>query len=293
MKESYEGVIIKGIAGFYYVKTDNGVIECKARGKFRYNELTPMVGDKVTIQCNNNKGAIEVIHTRTTKLIRPAVSNVTQAILVFAVKDPDINEDLLNKFLIFCEANNLKIKVCFNKIDLGCRKEEENIINMVKKAGYDVLFTRAKENVGIDELRKNLKGEISVFCGPSGVGKSTILNKIVNKEIMETGEISHKLNRGKHTTRFSQLIDVDDGLVVDTPGFSSIDISQINDDNLQFCFPEFNDYIGKCKFSSCKHNKEPHCAIKNAVDNENINVNRYNFYLKILQEIKDRRNKYD
>jgi ribosome biogenesis GTPase len=293
MIKTYEGIIVKGIGGFYYVKTDHEIVECKARGKFRFNELTPMVGDKVTIECKDNKGTINKIHSRTTELIRPAVSNVTQAIVVFAVKNPDINEELLNKFLIFCEVNNLKIKVCFNKLDLGYHAEEEQIIKMIEEAGYDVLFTRAKENIGIDELKSNLKGEISVFCGPSGVGKSTILNKIAGEELMETGEISQKHKRGKHTTRHCELTDIGGGLIVDTPGFSSIDISQINQENLQYCFPEFNEYIGKCKFSSCQHSKEPNCAIKEAVDSEIINRRRYDFYLKILQEIKDRGNKYD
>lgn len=293
MSKTYEGVIIKGIGGFYYVKTDEDIIECKARGKFRFNELTPMVGDKVTIECYNNKGTIDIIHSRTTELIRPAVANVTQAIIVFAVKNPDINEELLNKFLIFCEVNNLKVKVCFNKLDLGYDEEEKHIIRMVQEAGYDILFTGAKENFGIDDLKVKLKGEITVFCGPSGVGKSTILNKIAHEELMETGEISDKHKRGKHTTRHSQLIDVGEGLVVDTPGFSSIDISQVNSDNLQYCFPEFNDYLGKCKFTSCQHSKEPHCAVKEAVGEGYINKKRYDFYLKILQEIKDRGNKYD
>lgn len=282
-----QGIIVKGIGGFYYVKVDDETYECKARGKFRFNDLTPMVGDKVDIEVKNGKGTIEKIHKRTTELARPAVSNVTQAIVVFAVKSPDINVDLLNKFLVVCESKDLKIVVCFNKMDLEHSEEEEKTIEAIKDAGYDVVFTRAKENVGVDELKSRLEDEITVFCGPSGVGKSTLLNKILNEEVMETGEISEKLKRGKHTTRHSQLIEVGEGLVVDTPGFSSIDISQIAYDELQYCFPEFHECIGSCKFTGCMHDKEPDCAVKNAVAESRINKDRYEFYLRVLKELKE------
>jgi ribosome small subunit-dependent GTPase A len=284
-----QGTIVKGIAGFYYIKTDEGIIECKARGKFRHNELTPMVGDIVEIEVKNGKGVIDKIYPRSNQLIRPAVSNVTQALVVFALKNPEINEDLLNKFLINCEFNNLKVIVCFNKLDLASSEETNEIVDMIRSTGYEVLFIKAKEGYGIDQVKEKLKKNITVFCGPSGVGKSTILNTIAGRELMETGEISERLRRGKHTTRHSELIDVGEGFVVDTPGFSSMDIDFISKQELENCFPEFQEYIGNCKFTGCAHHKEPNCAIKNAVENSEINVKRYEFYVKTLEEIMNRK----
>lgn len=284
-----QGTIVKGIAGFYYIKTDEGIVECKARGKFRHNELTPMVGDIVEIAVENGKGVIDKINERTNQLIRPAVSNVTQALVVFALKNPEINEDLLNKFLISCEFNNLKVVVCFNKLDLASNEETNEIVDMIRSTGYEVLFIKAKEGYGIDQIKEKLKNNITVFCGPSGVGKSTILNTIAGRELMETGEISERLRRGKHTTRHSELIDVGEGFVVDTPGFSSMDIDFISKEELENCFPEFHEHIGGCKFTGCLHYKEPKCAIKKAVENSEINVKRYEFYVKILEEIMNRK----
>jgi ribosome biogenesis GTPase len=248
-----------------------------------------MVGDIVEITVKNGKGVIDKIHERTNQLIRPAVSNVTQALVVFALKNPEINEDLLNKFLINCEFNKLKVVVCFNKLDLTPQDETNDIVDMIKATGYEVLFIKAKEGYGIDQIREKLKDNITVLCGPSGVGKSTILNKIAGRELMETGEISERLRRGKHTTRHSELIDVGEGFVVDTPGFSSMDIDFISKEELEECFPEFKEYIGNCKFTGCVHYKEPNCAIKNAVDNSEINVKRYEFYVKTLEEIMSRK----
>ena len=285
------GTIVKGIGGFYYIKTDNEIIECKARGKFRYAELTPMVGDHVEIEVKDNKGVIEKILPRKTELIRPAVANVTQAIVVFAIKNPDINIDLLNKFLMLCEYNKLKVVVCFNKLDLEIDEEEKEAIKMIEDAGYEVLFLKAKEGYGLESIKEKINDNVSVFCGPSGVGKSTILNKIVGREVMQTGDISEKLKRGKHTTRHSELIEVGNGFVVDTPGFSSLEIDFISKEELQYCFPEFNEYIGQCKFTGCLHNKEPQCAVKNAVEEKEINEKRYNIYIKALEETKDGRKK--
>lgn len=282
------GTIIKGIGGFYYVKTENEVIECKARGKFRFNELTPMVGDKVEIDVVNNKGSIEKIFDRTTELVRPAVANVTQAFIIFAMKDPEINEDLLNKFLISCEYNKLKVVVCFNKKDLA-QEEQNEVIQNLKKIHYDIITLQAKGEDDFSELKLKLKDNITVFCGPSGVGKSTILNKIVGREVMQTGEISERLQRGKHTTRHSELVEIQGGFVVDTPGFSILDIDFIPKDQLQFCFPEFDEYRDDCKYRGCMHYKEPKCAVKQATVKGDINIKRFEFYTKLLDEYKDRR----
>jgi len=283
-----KGTIIKGIGGFYYVKTEDEVIECKARGKFRFNELTPMVGDKVLITVVNNKGSIEKIFDRSTELVRPAVANVTQAFIVFAMKNPEINEDLLNKFLISCEYNKLKVVVCFNKKDL-VKEEQNEVTRNLKEINYDVITLQAKGEEDFSQLKLMLKDNITVFCGPSGVGKSTILNKLVGREVMQTGEISERLRLGKHTTRHSELIEVDGGYVVDTPGFSILDIDFIPKEQLQFCFPEFDEYREGCKYRGCMHYKEPKCGVKDAVLNNNINIKRFNFYTKLLDEYKDRR----
>lgn len=280
-----QGTIIKGIGGFYYVKADEEIFECKARGKFRFNELTPMVGDRVDIKLEKGKGVIEKIHPRTSELFRPTVANVTQAYVVFAAKNPDINMDLLNKFLLLCEYNNIKAIVCLNKIDLCTKEEFDNFKNILNNIGYEVIPIKAKEGIGIDELEERLKDNVTVLCGPSGAGKSTLINAFIGKEHMETGEISKKLGRGKHTTRHSELIDIEDGFLVDTPGFSNLDVTFIEEDQLQHCFPDFNEFIGYCKFSSCIHNKEPQCSIKKAVEEGKISEMRYDFYLKTLEEI--------
>ncbi|MGM8286265.1 ribosome small subunit-dependent GTPase A [Clostridium perfringens] len=284
-----EGIIIKGIGGFYYIKTDEGIIESKARGKFRYNSLKPMVGDRVTIKVENGKGIIEDIHERSSELIRPTVANVTQAFVVFAIKNPDINLDLLNRFLTLCEYNDIHAVVCLNKEDLCTEEEKENLKELINDIGYEVLFINAKEGKGFDALKERLEHNITVLCGPSGAGKSTLLNSFIDREHMETGSVSEKIGRGKHTTRHSELIDVDNGYLVDTPGFTTLDVTFIDRDSLKYCFPEFNDYNNLCKFNGCNHYKEPKCAVKEAVEEGKINKLRYDFYIKTLEEIINRR----
>lgn len=289
-----QGTIVKGIAGFYYIKTlDNELVECKARGKFRFDELTPMVGDLVEITAKNGKGVIDKVLPRKSSLVRPAVANITHALVVFAFRSPDINVDLLNRFLVLCEHNNLKITVCLNKSDL-MDENNKNIVSMLKSTGYDLLLINALQGEGIVKIKERLRDNITVLCGPSGVGKSTILNAVAGRALMETGSVSEKLGRGKHTTRHSELIQVEDGFIVDTPGFSSLDIENIEKEELQYCFPEFNQYIGHCRFNGCIHHKEPGCSVKDAVENGEINKIRYDFYTKLLDEIANtRRKRYD
>lgn len=284
-----EGIIIKGIGGFYYIKTEEGVIECKARGKFRYNSLKPMVGDRVTIKVEKGKGVIEEIHQRSSELIRPTVANVTQAFVVFAIKNPDINLDLLNRFLTLCEYNDIHAVVCLNKEDLCTEEEKEELKAIINDIGYEVLFINAKEGKGFDALKERLEDNITVLCGPSGAGKSTLLNSFIDREHMETGSVSEKIGRGRHTTRHSELIDVDNGYLVDTPGFTTLDVTFIDRESLKYCFPEFNDYNNLCKFNGCNHYKEPNCAVKEAVEEGKINKLRYEFYIKTLEEILNRR----
>jgi ribosome biogenesis GTPase len=279
------GTIIKGIGGFYYVKVEEEVIECKARGKFRFDELTPLVGDKVEIAVKNNKGVIEKILPRSNELIRPNVANVTQAFVVFSIKNPDMNIDLLNRFLVLCESKDLEIIVFINKRDLAQEKDKIFIEKYFGSIGYQYYFVGAKSGDGIEVLKKHLKNKVTVVCGPSGAGKSTLINRLCGTNVMETGEISEKNNRGKHTTRHSQLIEVEGGFIVDTPGFSSLETTKIQKEDLQHCFPEFEDYKYSCKFKGCLHHKEPSCAVKDAVANNNIDEQRYQTYITILNEI--------
>ncbi len=284
-----KGKIIKGIGGFYYVKTSEGLIECKARGKFRHKDMKPMVGDDVEIEVSNGKGVIEDIFERKSQLIRPTVANVTQAFVVFAVKNPDINFDLLNRFLILCEHNNIEAVVCLNKVDLVSEEEKEVIKQRIVDIGYEVLYINAKKGIGIEKLRKKLDNNETVLCGPSGAGKSTLINTLTQKYHMETGEVSEKIGRGKHTTRHSELIDVIGGYIVDTPGFSTLEVNFIEKEELRYSFPEFEEYNNLCKFRGCLHYKEPNCAVKRAVEEGKINKYRYDFYIRTLEEKMDGR----
>jgi len=287
-----QGVIIKGIGGLYFVKVEDKVIQCKARGKFRYAGLSPVIGDKVEImlEVDESKGVIEKIFTRDNEMIRPVVANVTQAFVVFAFKQPDLNMDLLNKFLVLCEFYKLKIVLCLNKLDL-VDGVDEDLIRELRSVGCDIVFLKAKEGKGLEELKTKIKNNISVFCGPSGVGKSTILNNIVGREAMITGDISKKSQKGKHTTRHSELIEYEEGFLLDTPGFSSLSLDFIDKEELQHCFPEFDKYRGECRFSNCMHYKEPNCSVKEAVEGKEIYTDRYKFYIKTLEEIIARGNR--
>jgi ribosome biogenesis GTPase len=280
-----EGKIIKGIGGFYYIKTTEGVIECKARGKFRHQDIKPMVGDNVTIEVENGKGVIEEIHERTTELIRPTVANVTLAFVVFAIKNPDLNFDLLNRFLVLCESNSIEAIVCLNKVDLVDEEEKLQVKSKINDIGYEVLFINAKEGLGIEKLKERMKDNVTVLCGPSGAGKSTLINTLTEREQMETGKVSDKVGRGKHTTRHSELIDISNGYIVDTPGFSNLDVSFMEKDDLRYCFPEFEELNNSCKYRGCLHHKEPNCAVKKAVEEGKINKYRYEFYIRTLEEI--------
>ena len=280
-----KGKIIKGIGGFYYIKTEEGIIECKARGKFRHRDMKPMVGDDVEITFEGSNGVIDTIYDRSSELIRPTVANVTQAFVVFSIKNPDINFDLLNRFLVLCEHNNIHAIVCLNKVDLVNYEEKEEIKDKINAIGYDVLYINAKNGIGVETLREKIKNNVTVLCGPSGAGKSTLINTLKESYHMETGEVSEKIGRGRHTTRHSELIDVQDGYIVDTPGFSTLEVTFIEKDDLKYCFPEFEEYNNGCKFRGCLHYKEPNCAVKNAVEEGYINKLRYEFYIRTLEEI--------
>lgn len=278
-----EGIIVKGIAGFYYVKTEEGILECKARGIFRKNNITPMVGDRVSVVSTPEGNVVDEIHRRTSELVRPFVANVSQAYVVFAMRNPDINFELLNKFIISLERNGIKPVLVFNKSDLADEEEKRSIRQQFIGTGYEIHFITAKDGFGLDALMDKLEHEITVMCGPSGAGKSTLLNKLAGSDRMETGMISEKLKRGKHTTRHSELITVNDALLVDTPGFSTMDMT-MEAKELKEYFPEFHEYEGLCRFHGCNHDKEPGCKVKEEVG-KTISTERYNYYVKYYNEL--------
>lgn len=287
------GVITKGVGGFYYVRTSDELIECRARGNFREENITPLVGDnvKIRISSEDNTGYIDKICKRKTELSRPAVANITQSIIVMSIEEPNINLWLLDKFILMAEKEKLNIIICINKVDLNPEKSYK-IRKTYEDIGYKVLTTSIKENSSIKELEESLKDNISVFAGPSGVGKSSLLN-IINPEYkLEVGEISSKNKRGKHTTRHTELLYLrENSYVLDSPGFSSLDISFIEDEReLKDYFIEINHHGQKCKFQNCLHSNEPGCEVKKQVELGNISEERHENYLSFLEEIiKNRR----
>lgn len=289
-----KGIIVKGIGGFYYIKRGQNIYECKARGKFRNKKITPLVGDYVFFTFNNitNQGVIEDIIDRNVELIRPPVANVDQAIIVFALKNPSPNLRLLDKILIMSEYKNLSLKICINKIDLAKDESLNEIMEIYRKTGYEIIPCSTKKDIGIDRIKEILKNKISVFAGPSGVGKSSILNKVQSGLKLKTGEISSKIKRGKHTTRHCELMELDfGGWVVDSPGFTSLNIDYIEPEELCNLFPEFRQYVEECKFNNCLHTNEPICGVKDALGKGYISKDRYNNYIEILTQIQEKKNR--
>lgn len=289
-----EGTITKGIGGFYYVNTKNGVYECRARGIFRKNKITPLVGDKVEISIIDEagkKGSLDTIYERKNMLIRPKVSNCTQAVIVFAAVKPNINFDLLNRFLIIAEEQKLEIVICINKIDLDNDEGYLNISRIYEDAGYKVILMSAKKGIGIDELKNELMDKISVFAGPSGVGKSSIINALNPDLNLKTGDISEKIERGKHTTRHAELMKLfDKSYIVDSPGFTSLYLEHIEPGDLQYYFREFKEFLPNCKYSGCMHIKEASCGVKEALG-RGISKERYDSYVYIYTQLEEERKK--
>ena len=292
------GKIIKGIAGFYYVQVaESGVYECKAKGAFRKDKIKPLVGDDVEIDVISEEektGNVISILPRKSELIRPAVANVDQALLIFATKNPEPNLNLLDRFLCMMEEQQLPIVICFNKDDLAEVDFVATMRNTYEPAGYKLIFTSAKQEAGIDQIKSILKGKTTTVAGPSGVGKSTIVNLLTEGQNMETGEVSEKIGRGKHTTRHSELLYIgDDSYIMDTPGFSSLFVPKVDAVDLYTLFPEFIEPAANCRFTGCAHNKEPDCGVKAAVESGEIATSRYENYLQIYSEmIEQQNNKY-
>lgn len=292
-----QGKIIKGIAGFYYVDSHDGVFQCKAKGIFRNKSIKPLVGDNVEFEITHEEdkeGNITEILERDNELIRPAVANIDQAMIVFALKAPNPNVNLLDKLLVCMEYQNIETIICFNKTDIADKDFAEDLASIYRNAGYKVLFTSATENEGVEEVKKALKGKSTVFAGPSGVGKSSMLNAIKEDAVMETGDISEKIGRGKHTTRHSEIFKTDDDTYVfDTPGFGSLFIPGMTKEKLEDCFPEFSLYTNECRFIGCAHINEPDCAVKDALVENKIAESRYESYKAFYEELKEQENKYD
>ncbi|MGG3800187.1 ribosome small subunit-dependent GTPase A [Metabacillus fastidiosus] len=294
-----QGKIVKALSGFYYVKEDeNGrFVQCRGRGVFRKNKITPLVGDEVVFQAENDtEGYILEVLERKNELVRPPISNVDQAILVFSAVEPDFSTTLLDRFLVLIEANDIEPMIVISKIDLisseEVRQEVESFAKDYEKAGYTVLLTSTLDTSGVDKLMPYLEEKISVIAGQSGVGKSSLLNMLRPELSLKTDDISSHLGRGKHTTRHVELIPFGSGFVADTPGFSSLDFTDIEAEELTYCFPEMRKLSADCKFRGCTHVSEPKCAVKLAVEDEEIARYRYDHYLSFLEEIKDRKPRY-
>ena len=287
------GRIIKGIAGFYYVYVEGcGVYECKAKGVFRNRKVKPLVGDRVEIQVideTEHKGNMEEILPRTSELIRPAVANVDQAMVIFAAAKPKPNLSLLDRFLISMEQKEVPSIICFNKIDEASEEELQRLKEIYGGCGSGLLFISARYEQGVEKIRDLLRGKTTTVAGPSGVGKSTLINLLVPDAEMETGQISQKIDRGKHTTRHSELFRVEeDSYIFDTPGFSSLELMGMEKEELRYYFPEFTPYEGSCRFQGCVHGQEPGCAVKEAVEQGKINRERYESYRLLFGELQEK-----
>lgn len=292
-----EGHIIKALSGFYYVQSDGEIYQCKGRGVFRNKNITPLVGDFVKFDINDeNEGYIMEVKERKNELIRPPIANIDQAIIVSSVHSPQFSTLLLDRFLVLVESKDIQPVIFITKID-KLKEEDSPMIEKYRKQyeeiGYTVKMLTTKEPMDFTELNDLFKNKVSVIAGQSGVGKSSILNALEPTLFLETGEISKSLGRGKHTTRHVELVEIHGGLVADTPGFSSLQFDWIEAEELGACFPEIRKQLGLCKFRGCMHNQEPGCAVKEAVNNGEIMEARYEHYLRFLDEIKSRKPRYE
>ncbi|WP_432628683.1 ribosome small subunit-dependent GTPase A [Brotaphodocola sp.] len=288
------GKIIKGIAGFYYVHDGHEkVYECRAKGIFRSRGIKPVVGDNVeftVLDEEKAEGSIDEILPRKNVLVRPASANVDQALVVFAITQPEPNLNLLDRFLIMMEAQEVPVTICFNKTDLGEEERQGEYRKTYEAAGYPVLFVSSRQEAGVEKIREVLRGKTTILAGPSGVGKSSLTNQLLPKAVMETGSISEKIKRGKHTTRHAELFCVEENTYLcDTPGFSSMYLEEIESGKLKYYFPEFEPFADACRFQAdCVHIGEPVCGIKDALENGKLSESRYENYRILYQELKEK-----
>lgn len=287
-----QGKIIKGIAGFYYIHAENGqVYECKAKGAFRKQKIKPLVGDMVRIAVLDEAehlGNVEEILPRKNELIRPAVANIDMALVIFAAAKPEPNFNLLDRFLCMMEFQNVPVTICFNKADLVDEEKIEEYRRIYEPAGYRLMSTCTRTGEGVDAVKALLHGKTTTVAGPSGVGKSSLINALQSDVQMQTGVISDKIDRGKHTTRHSEIVPVmEDSYIMDTPGFSSMDVPGFEKEDLWTCFPEFREYEPFCKFQGCSHINEPDCGVKEALAEGKISSVRYENYKLLYEELKN------
>ena len=282
-----EGLILKGIGGFYYVETADGVFECKAKGKFRKEGITPLAGDRVTVTIRTDKeNTIDEIKERKNKLRRPPVANIDKLFVVVSTAKPYPNTLVIDKMTVLAEKHGIEPVIIITKTDL---EEYIELYETYKKAGYRVYLHSKETNENLAEIEKELSGCICAFTGNSGVGKSTLINALCPSLTLETGEISDKLGRGRHTTRQAEIFHVGDGLVIDTAGFSSIDFaddSVIFSSDLENYFPEISSHIGECKFTGCAHLGDKGCRITELVENGEMSLSRYESYKTMYEEQK-------
>ena len=287
-----QGLIIENISNLYKIKSGNNIYEAVARGKFKNDNITPVVGDNVEIDITdeeNKKAVIEKILDRKIYVKRPKIANITQMVFVLSSKDPKPDILMLDKQLAFAEFLGVKSIIVLNKTDLDNKKQFEEIKKKKKKIGYKVIETQAKEGIGVDELKEKLKGNINVFSGNSGVGKSTLINAIFKDKITQEGEISKKNKKGKNTTTYIKLYEIDKNTyIADTPGFSTFDISEIKSKELCNFFKEFKKYIKDCEYIGCTHIKEENCGIKRALEDGKITESRYQNFCKIYEDLKEK-----
>ena len=289
-----QGKIVKGISGFYYVHVaGSGIDECKAKGIFRQQKMKPLVGDDVEIDIISEEkktGNVAAILPRKNALIRPAVANVDQALLIFAAASPNPNFNLLDRFLVMMGRQDVPVILCFNKCDLITEEQQQEIAAIYEASGCKILFVSAKKELGLKELQEILEGKTTTVAGPSGVGKSSLINLLAPEACMETGEISKKIERGRHTTRHAELIQLKgDGYIMDTPGFSSLYLPEMEKEELQDCYPEFAAFEPYCRFQGCSHISEPDCGVKEALSEGKIHPVRYENYCQLYGELKDRK----
>lgn len=280
--------IIKALSGFYYVQTEDGVVECRARGKFRKEGVSPLVGDFVTISRSGKSGTVEEILPRKNSFIRPAVANVDLLVLLASCAIPQTEPFLIDRVLAIAGQQGVEPLICVNKNDL---EPGEGLAGIYRRAGFRVVVTSAETGEGIDELRAAISGKLSAFTGNSGVGKSSILNALCPELKLAVGEVSEKLGRGRHTTRHIELYCLGNGtFVADTPGFSSFDTERMDlvlKDQLQYAFSDFAPYLGKCQFQDCAHLKEPGCAVRAALERGELEPTRYESYKRLYEMAKE------
>lgn len=293
------GTIIKALSGYYYVMPDgegpDGIVQCRARGVFKKKGISPLVGDRVEFRrTEHGEGTVDAVLPRKSELIRPPVANVDTAVLVFSITNPDLNYHLLDKFLVHTEHAGLDNIICLSKADLSADTQKANeCVERYERIGYRVIVTSAMGHIGTDQLFEELTGKLSVFAGQSGVGKSSLLNSLVPEARLATGEVSVKLGRGRHTTRHVEFVPLPNGgAVADTPGFSQLDFSGIELEQLSDCFKEFRNPSAQCKFRGCLHMNEPSCKVREAVRQGEIAVERYEHYQQFAEEIRNKKRRY-